>query len=243
LYAAFAAGRPSPLPELPVQYADFAVWQRRWLSGEALSRQLEYWRRQLAGAPAGLDLPTDFPRPAVQTFNGATRAAALPAGLKAFCRREGVTPFMLLLAGLDALLARYSGQQDVLVGSPIANRNRAEIEGLIGFFVNTLVFRANLGAAASFRDLLRQVRETALAAYAHQDLPFETLVEELRPERDLSRSAFFQVVLSVETGRRNPPGLPGLELSAHEEETGTAKFDLSLFVVEGDSALPKPGRS
>jgi amino acid adenylation domain-containing protein len=242
LYEAFAADRPSPLPELPVQYADFAVWQRQWLSGEALSRQLEYWRRQLAGSPAGLDLPTDFPRPALQTFNGATRSAELPAelssSLRAFCRREGVTLFMLLLVGFDALLARYSGQQDVLVGSPIANRIRGEIEGLIGFFVNTLVFRSDLGAAVSFSDLLRQVRETALAAYGHQDLPFETLVEELRPERDLSRSPFFQVLLSVEADRRNPLGLPDLEVSAIEGETGTAKFDLSLFVVDANSALP-----
>ena len=242
LYAAFAAGRPSPLPELPVQYADFAVWQRRWLRGAALERQLGYWRGQLAGAPAGLDLTTDFPRPAVQTFAGATRTAALPAELAAdlpgFCRREGVTPFMLLLAGFDILLSRYSGQEDVLVGSPVANRNRSETEGLIGFFVNTLVFRARLGSAPAFRDLLRQVRESALAAYGHQDLPFETLVEELRPERDLSRSPLVQVLFSLQTLGRELPVLDGLELSVPAGELATAKFDLSLFVT--DSEAPRP---
>ncbi|HEY0557546.1 MAG TPA: amino acid adenylation domain-containing protein, partial [Thermoanaerobaculia bacterium] len=241
LYEAFAAGRPSPLPELPVQYADFAVWQRRWLSGEALARQVEYWRHQLAGAPAGLDLPTDFQRPAVQTFEGSSRSFILPAGLtadlKRLCQREGVTVFMLLLAAFDALLARYSGQRDILVGSPIANRNRAETEGLIGFFVNTLVLRSDLAAAASFHALLRQVRETALAAYGHQDLPFETLVEELRPERDLSRSPFFQVMLSHQSIRRDLPGLRDLKLTLVEGESETAKFDLGLTAVEAEEAL------
>jgi amino acid adenylation domain-containing protein len=241
LYDAFAAGRPSPLPELPVQYADFAVWQRRWLTGETLARQLDYWRRRLAGSPAGLDLPTDFPRPAIQTFNGATRSAALPSdlaqSLKAFCHREGVTLFMLLLAGFDVLLARYSGQEDVLVGSPIANRNRAETEGLIGFFVNTLVLRNDLGGARSFGEVLRQTRESALAAYGHQDLPFETLVEELRPERDLSRSPFFQVLFSLQTLRGELPGMAGLTLSRIEGELDSAKFDLSLFVIDEDAAL------
>ncbi len=241
LYGAFAAGRPSPLAELSVQYADFAVWQRRWLSGEALARQLDYWRRQLAGAPAGLDLPTDFPRPALQTFNGASCSAGLPSGLaadlRAFCRREGVTLFMLLLAVFDVLLARYAGQEDVLVGSPVANRNRLETEGLIGFFVNTLVFRTDLGAAPGFRALLRQVRENALAAYGHQDLPFETLVEELRPERDLSRSPFFQVLLAVQTDRREPLRLGGLEISPVERDAETAKLDLALGVIDAGHSL------
>ena len=241
LYEAGTTGRPSPLPELPVQYADFAVWQRQWMGGGALSRQLEYWRRQLAGAPAGLDLPTDFPRPAVQTFEGSSRGAELPASLsaevRAFCRREGVTLFMLLLAGFDVLLSRYSGQEDVLVGSPVANRNRAETEGLIGFFVNTLVLRLSLGGAASFQDVLRQAREVSLAAYGHQDLPFETLVEELRPQRDLSRSPFFQVLLSVQTAGRELPGFGGLKISGIDGESETAKFDLSLFVVDEETAL------
>ena len=241
LYEAFAAGRPSPLPELPMQYADFAVWQQRWLSGARFSRQLDFWRTQLAGAPAGLDLPTDFPRPATQTFNGAVRSAELPLGLsadiRALCRREGVTLFMLLLAGFDVLLARYSGQEDILIGSPIANRNRVETEDLIGFFVNMLVFRVKLSAASSFRSLLRQVRETAPEAYDHQDLPFETLVEELRPERDLSRTPFFQILLLVQTLQRELPGMGGLKLSPVDEEDGSAKFDLSLVILERENTL------
>ncbi|MFL6196329.1 MAG: non-ribosomal peptide synthase/polyketide synthase [Thermoanaerobaculia bacterium] len=241
LYDALAEGRPSPLPEPPIQYADFAVWQRRWLEAGALASQLDYWRRQLAGAPSGLDLPTDFARPAVQTFNGAACSAELPAALSAdlhaFCRREGVTPFMLLLTAFDVLMARYSGQRDVLVGSPIANRNRAETEGLIGFFVNTLVFRAGLDSAPSFAALLHQVRETALAAYGNQDVPFETLVEELRPERDLSRSPFFQVLLSVQTGEAEPPSPRGLRLSVLDGENATAKFDLSLFALDSEPAF------
>ncbi len=242
LYPAFAAGLPSPLPELAVQYADFAVWQRRWLADEVLERQLGYWRRQLAGAPAGLDLPTDFPRPAVQTFAGATRTATLPAELaarlQAVCRSQGVTPFMLLLAGFDVLLSRYSGQEDVLVGSAVANRNRMETEGLIGFFVNTLVCRAQLGAAATFRELLAQVRESALAAYGHQDLPFEMLVEELAPERDLARAPFFQVLLAVQTLGYELPELDGLDLSLLAGNLATAKLDLSLLVAAASPGEP-----
>ncbi len=241
LYEAFAAGRPSPLPELLMQYADFAVWQQRWLSGARFSRQLDFWRAQLEGAPAGLDLPTDFPRPAMQTFNGAVRSAELPLGLsadiRALCRREGVTLFMLLLAGFDVLLARYSGQEDILIGSPIANRNRLETEDLIGFFVNMLVFRVKLSSASSFRSLLRQVRETAPEAYDHQDLPFEALVEELRPERDLSRTPFFQILLLVQTLQRELPGMDHLKLSPVDEEDGSAKFDLSLVILERENAL------
>ncbi|HKV10347.1 MAG TPA: amino acid adenylation domain-containing protein, partial [Thermoanaerobaculia bacterium] len=238
LYEAFSAGRPSPLPELPVQYADFAAWQRQWLAGGALERQLAYWRGQLAGAPTALDFPTDRPRPAVRTFGGASRSALLPAGLsdaaRAFCRREGITLFMLMLAALDVLLARASGQDDVLVGTPIANRNRAETEGLIGFFVNTLVLRTRLSGAPTFRELLRRVRETALAAYSHQDLPFETLVEELKPERDLSHSPFFQVMLSVQNAGPEAAGPAGLRIVPLDGESRTAKFELSLAVGEGE---------
>ncbi|HSK75447.1 MAG TPA: amino acid adenylation domain-containing protein, partial [Thermoanaerobaculia bacterium] len=241
LYDAFSAGRPSPLPELPVQYADFASWQRQWLAGGALARQLAYWRGQLEGAPAALDFPTDHPRPAVQTFHGASRSATLPAGLsaavRAFCRREGVTLFMLMLAAFDVLLARASGQDDILVGTPIANRNRAETEGLIGFFVNTLVLRTRLSGAPTFRELLRRVRETALAAYGHQDLPFETLVEELRPGRDLSRSPFFQVMLSVQNAGPRSAGSAGLRIVPLDGESGTAKFDLSLAVGDEGEEL------
>ena len=240
LYKAFAAGRPSPLPDLPVQYADFAVWQREWLSGETLDRQLGYWRRRLAAAPEGLDLPADFPRPAVRRFHGANRWATLTGelsdALRVRCRREGVTLFMLLLAGFDALLARYSGQDDLLVCSPVANRSRAETEEMIGFFVNTLVLRADLAAAASFRGLLHQVRETALGAYSHQDLPFEMLVEELRPGRDLSRPPFSQVMLVLEYVREPLSG-GGVRLELAEGTTATAKLDLTLFVVDGEPAL------
>ncbi len=206
LYAAFAAGRPSPLPELPVQYADFAVWQRSWLHGEVLESEIAFWRRQLAGLPPLLELPTDRPRPAVQSFRGAARPVRLPAGLtrqvEALGRREGATLFMVLLAGFQALLARYSGQDDLAVGTPVAGRNRVEIEGLIGFFVNTLVLRGDLAGDPSFRELLGRVRETALAAYAHQDVPFEKLVEELAPERSLAHAPLFQVMFALQ----NAPG-------------------------------------
>jgi len=192
------AGAPSPLPELPIQYADFAHWQRQWFRGEVLEQQLSYWRTRLAGLPA-LDVPTDRPRPAVQTFRGATEAFTLPGPLSdsilALSRREEVTPFMTLLAVFQTLLARYSGQDDIVVGSPIANRNRAETEALIGFFVNNLVLRTDLSGSPSFRELVRRVREVCLGAYAHQDLPFEKLVQELSPTRDLGREPLFQVVL------------------------------------------------
>src|SRR5882757_2470306 len=168
LYAAFAEGRPSPLPELPVQYADFAVWQRSWLQGEVLEREIAYWKQHLAALPPHLSLPTDRPRPAVQSYRGATRPVRLPAGLtgqmEALARREGATLFMVLLAGFQALLARTSGQDDLAVGSPIAGRNRVEIEGLIGFFVNTLVLRGDMSGDPSLRALLARTRETALAA-------------------------------------------------------------------------------
>ena len=197
LYAAFSQGKPSPLPELPVQYADFALWQRQWLRGEELERQLSYWRQQLSGAPTLLELPTDRPRPSVQSFRGTSLPVHFPRelseSLKSLAQREGVTPFMLVLALFQVLLHRYSGQQDVSVGSPIAGRRLAELEGLIGFFVNTLVLRTRLDGDPSVRELLQRVRETTLGAYAHQDLPFEKLVEELHPERNLSHSPLFQV--------------------------------------------------
>ncbi|REG14198.1 phosphopantetheine binding protein, partial [Archangium gephyra] len=198
LYEAFSRGKPSPLAELPVQYADYAAWQRQWLSGEVLEEQLGYWRKQLEGAPPALELPTDKPRPAVQSFRGGYRGFQWPRELqdavKALAKKEGATPFMVLLAAFQTVLARYAGQQDVSVGSPIANRTRAETEGLIGFFVNTLVLRSKLDGDTTFRELLGQVREVTLGAYAHQEVPFEKLVEELRPERDLSRGPLFQVM-------------------------------------------------
>jgi acyl carrier protein len=198
LYRAFVAGRPSPLPELPVQYADFAVWQRRWLAGEALDRQLDYWRRALDGAIEPLELPTDRPRPATQSFAGDTRSSLLPAALvgrlRALARRLGASLFMTLLAGFEALLHRYTGQRRFSVGSPIANRNRTEIEGLIGFFVNTLALPAAVDPDLRFEELVERARDASLGAFAHQDLPFERLVGELASDRDPSRSPVFQVM-------------------------------------------------
>ncbi|HEV2148332.1 MAG TPA: amino acid adenylation domain-containing protein [Longimicrobiaceae bacterium] len=241
LYSAFSRGEPSSLAPLPVQYADYAVWQRQWLSGETLEAQLGYWRERLAGAPALLELPTDRPRPAVQSFRGAVREVSLPAELFAEVRRlaraEAASPYMVLLAAFQLLLSRHSGQDDVVVGSPIAGRTRAEVEPLIGLFMNTLVLRTAVSAGASFRELLSTVREATLGAYAHQELPFERLVEELQPERDLSRNPLFQVVFALQ----NLPGehlrLPGLEGHPLPGVGGGAKFDLSLYLRETEGRL------
>jgi amino acid adenylation domain-containing protein len=241
LYAAFSEGRPSPLPELPVQYADFAVWQSSWLQGEILESEVSFWRRQLAGLPPLLELPTDRPRPAVQSFRGASRPVRLPTELtrhaRALCRHEGATLYMVLLAGFQALLARYSGQQNLAVGSPIAGRNRIEIEGLIGFFVNTLVLRSDLAGEPTFRELLSRVRETALAAYLHQDVPFDRLVEELAPERSLAQTPLFQVVLVLQNARAGGLEIPGLHLRLANVERTTAKFDATLSLEERDGSL------
>jgi amino acid adenylation domain-containing protein len=241
LYAAFAEGRPSPLPELPVQYADFATWQRSWLQGEILERQVAFWRRQLSGLPPLLELPTDRPRPAVQSFRGAARPVRLPAALarrfEALARREEATLFMALLAGFQALLARYSGQDDLAVGSPIAGRNRMEIEGLIGFFVNTLVMRGDLHGVPTFRELLGRVRETALAAYLHQDVPFEKLVEELAPERNLAHSPLFQVMLVLENAPFAGLAVRDLRLRPAGGAGTTAKFDLVLSLERQENGL------
>ncbi|HKV07510.1 MAG TPA: amino acid adenylation domain-containing protein, partial [Thermoanaerobaculia bacterium] len=235
--AALASGQPSPLPELPLQYADYAVWQRKHLQGEVLQEQLAYWREQLAGAPAALELPTDRPRPPVQTFRGAQMPVVLPPALvqalRELGRETGSTLFMIVLAVFETLLARHTGQEDLLVGSPIANRNRAEIEGLIGFFVNTLVMRGDLSGDPTFAELLARVRETALAAYAHQDLPFERLVEELHPARDLSRGPLVQVMASLQRAQAEALELPGLLLTPRDLDSGTAKFELTLHLAEG----------
>ncbi|HVR95472.1 MAG TPA: amino acid adenylation domain-containing protein, partial [Thermoanaerobaculia bacterium] len=226
----------SPLPELAVQYADFAVWQRHWLQGETLEAQLAYWRRHLAGTPQVLELPLDRPRPVLQTFHGAARPVSLPPALSAavhrLCRREGATPFMVLLAAWAALLGRHAGQQDVLVGTPIAGRNRREIEDLIGFFVNTLVLRADLGGAPGFGELLAQVRRSALDGYAHQDVPFERLVEELVPERSLAHPPLFQVMLVLQNTPEEGLAVPGLTLTPLPLEAEVAKFDLTLSLQE-----------
>ncbi|HVT56893.1 MAG TPA: non-ribosomal peptide synthase/polyketide synthase, partial [Thermoanaerobaculia bacterium] len=243
LYEAAVAGRPARLAELPVQYADYALWQRQWLQGEALSRQLDYWRRQLAFL-GNLDLPFDRPRPAVARFRGAQRPIAvlpdLAARLNAVARARGVTLFMVLLASFQALLSRLTGQTDVPVGTPVANRGRPEIEGIIGFFVNTLVLRGDLSGDPDFAELLLRVRATALAAYAHQDIPFEQLVQELQPERDLSRNPLFHVMLALQNQPRPTPGdieLGGLRISQLALDNATAKFDLTFFWREEEGGL------
>ena len=231
----------SILPELPVQYADFAVWQRGWLTGSELERQLSYWRRQLAGAPESLDLPADRPRPAVTASHGARAASILgpelTRELSRLARRYDSTLFMVILTAFQALLWRLSGQADLPVGSPIANRNRAETEPLIGFFVNTLVLRGDLKGDPSFAAALARVRRTTLDAYAHQDLPFERLVVELSPERHLAASPLFQVLCALQ----NLPGasieLPGLSLASLELETAAAHFDLELNAAESEGRL------
>jgi non-ribosomal peptide synthetase component F len=227
---------------LPLQYADFAVWQREWLQGAVLEEQLGYWREQLGGRLAVLELPGDRPRPAVQSYRGANYSfrlsRELSAGLRELSQREGVTLFMTLLAGFQSLLGRYTGQEEIVVGTPIANRTREEVEGLIGFFVNTLVLRTDLSGGVSFRQLLGRVRETALGAYTHQDVPFEQLVEELRPERDLSHTPLFQVMFVLQnTPLQQGLELPGLRLAVQAVESVTAKFDLTLSMAEGDGEL------
>jgi amino acid adenylation domain-containing protein len=241
LYRAFAAGEPSPLPELPTQYADFALWQRTWLQGDVLDRQIAYWKVQLANVPP-LELPTDQPRPAEQRFRGDFQACSMPAELvaklQALGQRDGATLFMVLLAGFNAVLRRYSGQDDFAVGTPIAGRNHAEIEGLIGFFVNTLVLRTDLSGNPTFRELLGRVREVCLAAYDHQEVPFEKIVEELRPPRDLSRSPFFQVMFVLQNSPRTTMRLGDLTVSRQESDrTVTSRHELTLSVTESQRGL------
>ncbi|HEY4594401.1 MAG TPA: condensation domain-containing protein, partial [Thermoanaerobaculia bacterium] len=236
LYGAALAGAPSPLPELAVQYADFAVWQRGWLQGERLERQLAYWRERLAGVPAGLDLPADRPLPAVRTHAGdqvrVPFGADLQRDLARLARQHEATPFMVLLAGFQILLARLTGAADLTVGTPIANRGRSEIEPLIGFFVNTLVLRSDLAGDPSFGDLLARVRKSTLEAYAHQDLPFERLVEALRPERHLAMTPLFQVLFAVQNAPIGVVDLPGLSLSPVPFERGLSLFELELSFWE-----------
>ncbi|OOV89218.1 hypothetical protein MF4836_34125 [Pseudomonas sp. MF4836] len=239
LYAAYSQGLTVELPELPIQYADYGIWQRQWMDAGERERQLGYWVGQLGGEQPVLELPTDFPRPAEQSYRGAHLDVPLPpqlsGALRSLAQREGVTPFMLLLASFQILLHRYSGQADIRVGVPIANRNRVETEGLIGFFVNTQVLKAELDAQQPFRAVLQQVRQAALGAQAHQDLPFEQLVEELHPERSLSHNPLFQVMFNhqaqaqqAQTARQ----LPHLRLEALEWDNPTSQFDLSLDTQE-----------
>jgi amino acid adenylation domain-containing protein len=235
LYAAYREGGESPLPELAVQYADYAVWQREQLAGETLERQLRYWRERLAGAPELLGLPTDRPRPPVQTYRGATvpveLAPELLERLRTLGRSEGATLYMVVLSAFQVLLSKYSGSEDVVVGSPIAGRTRKEVEDLIGFFVNTLVLRTDLSGDPSFRETLRRAREVTLGAYEHQELPFEKLVAELRPERSLSHSPLFQVMFALQNAGGGGGALPGLEVSGVGAEHASARFDLSLVLT------------
>ncbi|BAY08030.1 non-ribosomal peptide synthetase [Calothrix sp. NIES-2098] len=235
LYQAFSNGQPSPLAELAIQYADFAVWQRRWLQGKVLSDQLNYWKQQLANLPI-LQLPTDRPRPAIQTYRGTRQPFAISKSLSdtvtRFSQQEGVTLFMTLLAAFQTLLYRYTSSEDIAVGSVIANRNYQEIEDLIGFFVNTLVLRSDFSDSPSFRQLLKQVREVTLEAYAHQDFPFEKLVEELEPERDLSRHPLFQIGFALQNVPIPAIELAGLSINHRIEHNGSSKFDLFLELFE-----------
>jgi amino acid adenylation domain-containing protein len=243
LYGAFVAGRPSPLPELAIQYVDFAIWQRSWLAGAVLERQVSYWRERLATLPALLELPTDHPRPAFRTGRGSRIPVHLPAArlhdLKDLGRSEGATDFMLVLALLHILLSRLSGQKELAVGTAIASRNHAELEPLIGFFANTLVLRGDLSGRPSLREALSRTRETALEAYAHQDLPFEQLVETLQPARATSYSPLFQVMLALQNAPREAFSLPELEAVAIEgsDRTGGTRFDLALRLMESPLGL------
>ena len=241
LYQSRLQGVPSQLAELQIQYADFALWQRQWLQGEVLEKQLAYWKKQLAGAPATLDLPTDRPRPAVETFSGAfVREQISPTLVKeliTLSRKEGVTLFMTLLAAFQTLLSRYTGKDDIVVGSPIANRVSGELENLVGFFVNSLALRTDLSGKPSFRELLKQVREVALGAYAHQNLPFEKLVEELSPERSLSHNPLFQVSFVLQNAPMPPFELAGLTLTPMSASSRTSKFDLTVFLRESADGL------
>ena len=246
LYAGYAAGREPQLPELPIQYADYAVWQQRWLQGPTLEEQLSYWRKQLAGIPSALELPADRPRPAEQSYRGASTSFSLPESitqeLRRLARNEDVTLFMLLSAAFKLLLHRYTNQTDIVIGTPIANRKRPELEGLIGFFVNTLVLRTDLSGDPTFHELLAREREVCLGAYANQDAPFERLVEELQPDRSSGHSPLFQVAFILQNA-------PAEQLSSSEVDGGlrvsliggsatqTAKFDLTLSIEEGNGEL------
>jgi non-ribosomal peptide synthetase component F len=241
LYEAFSARQPSPLPRLPIQYADYAHWQRQWLQGDVPETHLSYWKQQLADAPV-LKLPTDRPRPAVRTFQGARHSFALGSDLteelKALARQEGVTLFMMLLGAFSTLLYGYTGQEDISVGTFVVNRNRAEVEGLIGFFVNNLVLRADLSGDPSFRELLGRVRQVTLGAYAHQELPFEKLLEELQPRRDPGRTPLFQVMLALHNTPSPVVEAAGLVVREHlMVESTRSNFDLTLWLSEGPEGL------
>ena len=238
LYNSFSRGEGSPLSELPIQFADFAHWQREWLSGEEFDRQLDYWKRQVAGAASQLQLPTDFARPVTQTFNGAEYpfelSTDLSAAIKSLSRRKQTTEITVLMAAFIALLYRYTEQRDIAIGLPVAGRSRTELEDLIGFFINTLIIRLDLSPGMTFNELIERVHETALDAYAHQDLPFEKLVEHLQPERNLGSTPLFQVMFVPQNSSHEAVTLNGLTLSPYKLDNRTAKFDLILCMGETD---------
>jgi len=237
-YEAYASGREPELPELPIQYVEYAQWQREYITGEVLAKQVQYWKNKLAGAQTILDLPTDRPRPTTHSWHGATEElifqSHVRAALKEFAQSEGATLFMVSMAAFQALLWRYTSQDSILVGTPTAARSQIEIENLVGFFVNTLVFRADLTPDATFRDLVRQVRACALEAYAHQDVPFEKLVEELVPQRSMNTSPLFQVMFTFQNIPKQVFEISGLKMKELEFETGIAKFDLAVEAFEDD---------
>ncbi|NJM73456.1 MAG: AMP-binding protein [Scytonema sp. RU_4_4] len=241
IYEAFSTEKPSPLPELPIQYADYSIWQHQWLQGEREKTQLSYWKQQLADAPTTLSLPTDRQRPPLQSFKGARRhfklSSRLTDMLRSLSKKQGVTLFMTLLAAFQAQLYRYTAQEDICIGSPIANRNHADIEELIGFFVNTLVLRTDLSGNPSFLELLNRVREVCFGAYSHAELPFERLVGELHPERNLSHNPLFQVMFVLQEDNDKDLVLPGLTLKWLQKHSGRALFDLTLNVVDAKSEL------
>ncbi|HEX2164150.1 MAG TPA: condensation domain-containing protein, partial [Thermoanaerobaculia bacterium] len=236
LYGAFAQGRPSPLPELALQYSDYASWQRRLVREEGLESEVAYWKERLSHAPPLLELPTDRPRPPVQSFRGGREMLLLPkslvAALKELGGSEDASLFMVLLAGFQTLLHRYTGQTDIPVGSPIANRDRVELEGMIGLFVNTLVLRSDLSGDPTFRELLRQVRETSLGAFAHKELPFEKVVEELDLDRDVGRNPLFQVLFAFQNVPLPALEAQGLTLTRYEFNESTSRLDLELDLQE-----------
>jgi amino acid adenylation domain-containing protein len=241
LYRAFAEGKPAPLPDLPIQYADYALWQRQWLQGERLEAQIAYWKGQLADAPQVLDLPTDHPRPQTATYEGAVQTAMLPRALtealQELAQEEGATLFMVLLAAFQTLLHRYSGEVDIVVGSPIANRTQAEIEPLIGFFVNTLALRTDLSGNPTFRQLLDRVRTACLGAYDHQVLPFEKLVQELGVPRDLDYPPLFQTLFVFQNAPAPALQLPGLAADRMDTSVGALQYDLNLVQEVGHDGL------
>jgi non-ribosomal peptide synthetase component F len=241
LYDAFLEERPSRLPELPFQYVDFALWQREWLQGDVLERQLAYWKRQLGGTLPVMALPLDRPRPPVRTARATHEAVLIPeevrAALRQMSQQESATMFMTLLAAFKVLLARLSGQSDIIIGTPVAGRSRAELENLIGFFVNTLVLRTDLSRDPSFREVVQRVRAVSLGAYKHQDFPFEKLVAELKPDRDASLTPLFQVMFMYESRADKEINLTGLQFTSARTDNETGKFDLTLGMIESADEL------